>query len=291
MTLKKHIENTTAASNPSWITRWTTFIAGWWKSLPKGTRTRSAIIRTPHMRGSTRHTVLARFCGSPESAVSLCSSMWRSLMTWMLVASLSLGGALDAFAQSSPHKHKSKKPKSPPCQTGCKPDTSVPQVAADTPQDEAAQKELSELARALHSATPGAYERLAAFAGKNTTNIWGARAALALGYDDYARNRAVLDRTGAAGPGAKCGRLQSFTNHSARLPQYRDARGIAGSLRPYCGPGGTSAGGHRCSRCLSRNHVEVRASVRTCPRLSGRASACSRREGLSDSFLQIPVNR
>src|SRR6266700_3983521 len=244
MTLKKHIENTTAASNPSWITRWTTFIAGWWKSLPKGTRTRSAIIRTPHMRGSTRHTVLARFCGSPESAVSLCSSMWRSLMTWMLVASLSLGGAFDAFAQSSPHKHKSKKPKSPPCQTGCKPDTSVPQVAADTPQDEAAQKELS-----------------------------------------------VLDRAGAAGPGAKCGRLQSFTNHSARLPQYRDARGIAGSLRPYCGPGGTSAGGHRCSRCLSRNHVEVRASVRTCPRLSGCASACSRREGLSDSFLQIPVNR
>jgi len=117
--------------------------------------------------------------------------MWRSLMTWMLVASLSLGGALDAFAQSSPHKHKSKKPKSPPCQTGCKPDTSAPQVAADTPQDEAAQKELSELARALHGATPGAYERLSAFAAKNTTNIWGARAALALGYDDYARNRAA----------------------------------------------------------------------------------------------------
>src|SRR5258708_21658473 len=117
--------------------------------------------------------------------------MWRSLMTWMLVASLSIGGALDAFAQSSPHKHKSKKPKSPSCQTGCKTDTSVPQVAVDTPQEEAAQKELSELARALHSATPGAYERLAAFAGKNTTNIWGARAALALGYDDYARNRAA----------------------------------------------------------------------------------------------------
>ncbi len=112
-------------------------------------------------------------------------------MTWMLVASLSLGGALDAFAQSSPHKHKSKKPKSPPCQTGCKPDTSAPQVAADTPQDEAAQKELSELARALHGATPGAYERLSAFAAKNTTNIWGARAALALGYDDYSKSRAA----------------------------------------------------------------------------------------------------
>ncbi len=112
-------------------------------------------------------------------------------MAWMLVASLSLGVANEGFAQSSQHKRKAKKPKSPPCQTGCKPDTSVPQVAADTPQDEAAQKELSELARALHGGTPGAYERLSAFAAKNTTNIWGARAALALGYDDYSKSRAA----------------------------------------------------------------------------------------------------
>ncbi len=112
-------------------------------------------------------------------------------MTWMLVASLALGGALGAFAQSSQHKRKSKKPKSPPCQTGCKPDTSAPQVAADTPQDEAAQKELSELSRALHGGAAGAHEKLAAFAAKNSTNIWGARAALALGYDDYSKNRAA----------------------------------------------------------------------------------------------------
>ncbi len=107
----------------------------------------------------------------------------------MLIVGLSLGGAFDAFAQSSKHQHKTKKPKSPPCRTGCKPDTSVPQVAADTPEDEAAQKELSDLARALHNATPGAYEKLSAFAVKNTTNVWGARAALALGYDDYSKNR------------------------------------------------------------------------------------------------------
>jgi soluble lytic murein transglycosylase len=107
----------------------------------------------------------------------------------MLIVGLSLGGAFDAFAQSSKHQHKAKKPKSPPCRTGCKPDTSVPQVAADTPEDEAAQKELSDLARTLHNATPGAYEKLSAFAVKNTTNVWGARAALALGYDDYSKNR------------------------------------------------------------------------------------------------------
>jgi soluble lytic murein transglycosylase len=115
--------------------------------------------------------------------------MSRSLVALILIAALSFGGACDALAQSSKHHRKSKKPKSPPCRTGCKPDTSAPQVAADTPEDEAAQKELSDLARALHNATPGAYDRLSAFAVKNTTNVWGARAALALGYDDYTKNR------------------------------------------------------------------------------------------------------
>jgi soluble lytic murein transglycosylase len=107
----------------------------------------------------------------------------------MLIFGLSFGGAFDAVAQSSKHQRKSKKPKSPPCRAGCKPDTSAPQVAADTPEDEAAQKELSELARALHNVTPGAYERLSAFSVRNTTNVWGARAALALGYEDYSKNR------------------------------------------------------------------------------------------------------
>ena len=115
--------------------------------------------------------------------------MSRSFVAWILIFGLSFGGALDAVAQSSKHQRKSKKPKSPPCRTGCKPETSAPQVAADTPEDEAAQKELSEVARALHNATPGAYEKLSAFAVKNTTNVWGARAALALGYEDYSKSR------------------------------------------------------------------------------------------------------
>jgi soluble lytic murein transglycosylase len=115
--------------------------------------------------------------------------MSRTLVAWMLIFGLSFGGALDAFAQTSKHKRKSKKPKAPPCQTGCKPEISAPQVAADTPEDEAAQKELSEIARALHNGTPGTYEKVSAFAAKNNANVWGARAALAIGYDDYMKNR------------------------------------------------------------------------------------------------------
>jgi soluble lytic murein transglycosylase len=117
--------------------------------------------------------------------------MSRTLVALLLVFGLSFGGAFDAFAQSSKHHRKSKKPKSPPCRTGCKADTSAPQVVADTPEDETAQKELSDLARALHNGAPGSYEKLSAFAVKNTTNTWGARAALALGYEEYSKNRAA----------------------------------------------------------------------------------------------------
>ena len=115
--------------------------------------------------------------------------MTRSLTALVLVLVLSLGSSLDLFAQSSPHKRKSKKPAAPPCRTGCKPETPAPQVAVETPEDDAAQKELSGLARELRTGVPGAYARLSAFATKNTTNIWGARAALALGYEDFSKNR------------------------------------------------------------------------------------------------------
>jgi soluble lytic murein transglycosylase len=86
-------------------------------------------------------------------------------------------------------KKKSNKPKAAPCRAGCTPATTAPEITAATPEDEAAQRELSALARGLHTATPGAYDKLAAFATKNASNVWGARAALALGYDDYNKNR------------------------------------------------------------------------------------------------------
>ena len=63
-------------------------------------------------------------------------------------------------------------------------------LSAAAPDEEAAQRELSTLARSLRNVTPGAYEKLAEFAKKNATNVWGARAALALGYEDYNKNHA-----------------------------------------------------------------------------------------------------
>jgi soluble lytic murein transglycosylase len=95
---------------------------------------------------------------------------------------------LDLPAQTAHKKRKSSKPAAKPCRTGCTPNTSAPEITAATPEDEAAQRELSSLARALHNATPGAYDKLASFAGKNAGSVWGARAALALGYDDYNKN-------------------------------------------------------------------------------------------------------
>src|SRR5216683_2981078 len=149
----------------------------------------SATTRTPRPHAITNSTQTVRFSGSAENSVLFCTSMLRALIALILAASLSLGGAADAFAQSSRQKRKAKKPKAAPCQTGCKPETSAPNVAADTPADEAAQRELSDLARAMRNGVPGAYEKLSAFAVKNTTSVWGARAALALGYEDNLKNR------------------------------------------------------------------------------------------------------
>jgi soluble lytic murein transglycosylase len=153
------------------------------------TRTHLASIRTPRLRGIINRLRFGRFCGRFENAVSLGVSMMRSFLVLALALILSLGGSLDAFAQTSHHKRKSKKPASPPCRTGCKPETAPPQVPAETPEDEAAQKELSALARDVHGGTTSAYVKLSAFAAKNTTSVWGARAALALGYEDYSKNR------------------------------------------------------------------------------------------------------
>ena len=73
---------------------------------------------------------------------------------------------------------------------GCMTGTAEPDLTAASPDDEAMQRELSSLARALRNAAPGAYEKLAEFSRKNAANVWGARAALALGYDDYSKNHA-----------------------------------------------------------------------------------------------------
>jgi soluble lytic murein transglycosylase len=115
--------------------------------------------------------------------------MSRSLIAFMLAVALPLGGTLDGLAQSAQHKRKPKKPAAPACPLGCNAEPAAPQVAAATPEDEALQKELSELARSMHNGVAGDYAKLSAFATKNTTSVWGARAALALGYEDYSKGR------------------------------------------------------------------------------------------------------
>ncbi len=92
-------------------------------------------------------------------------------------------------AQSSKKRKKGKKTAAAPCRAGCKPETTAPDIATSSSDDAAALQQLSELARALHNATPGAYDKLASFATKRNGDIWGARAALALGYDDNQKNR------------------------------------------------------------------------------------------------------
>jgi len=94
----------------------------------------------------------------------------------------------DATAQAT--RKKKSRPKSAPCRVGCQPSTTTPDVITSSPEDLAAQKELSELARNLRNAAPGSYEKLAAFATKHGSDIWGSHAALALAYDDYQKNKA-----------------------------------------------------------------------------------------------------
>ena len=96
--------------------------------------------------------------------------------------------ATSAAAQSSKKKKKSKKPVQAQC-TGCKAQTTAPDITTSTAEDADALTQLSDLARSLHNATPGAYEKLSAFAAKHANDVWGSRAALALGYDDYQKNR------------------------------------------------------------------------------------------------------
>jgi soluble lytic murein transglycosylase len=92
--------------------------------------------------------------------------------------------------QRIPAQKKSKKRKAAPCNTAdCKLSTTAPEITSPTAADAAAQPQLGSLARGLHTATPGAYDKLSAFATKNAANVWGARAALALGYEDYSKNR------------------------------------------------------------------------------------------------------
>jgi soluble lytic murein transglycosylase len=126
---------------------------------------------------------------TPAPRASTKFSVWRRFAAVAAVLSLLLIGS-DALSQTKHKKRKSNKPKPSPCRMGCVTDTAALDLTSASADDEAIQRELSSLARALHNATPGAYEKLAEFSRKNAGNVWGPRAALALGYDDYSKNHA-----------------------------------------------------------------------------------------------------
>jgi soluble lytic murein transglycosylase len=148
--------------------------------------TLSATILTPRPR-STASGSQSMLASNP-TASPRADYLSRALAIAVSFALLAATPVDLPAAQTVHKKRKSNKTASKPCQTGCSPNTSAPEITAATPEDEAAQRELSSLARSLHNAIPGAYDKLAAFAGKNAGNVWGARAALALGYDDYNKN-------------------------------------------------------------------------------------------------------
>jgi len=110
-------------------------------------------------------------------------------MAAVIAALLTLGMAAGDLAAQATRKKKPRA-KSAPCRVGCQPNTTSPDVITSSPEDSAAQKELSELARNLRNAAPNAYEKLSAFSTRHATDIWGSRASLALGYDDYQKNKA-----------------------------------------------------------------------------------------------------
>jgi soluble lytic murein transglycosylase len=108
-------------------------------------------------------------------------------MAAIVASLLTFGIATTADAQAT--RKKKSRPKSAPCRVGCQPNTTAPDVLTSSPEDAVTQKELSELARNLRNAGPGAYEKLSAFSTRHAADAWGARAALALGYDDYQKNK------------------------------------------------------------------------------------------------------
>src|SRR5439155_24562311 len=225
MTLRKLIENMTVASNPSWTTRWIIFIAGWWRSSWMVISISSAIIPTRVPRATAE-------AESSSSAKLLAGSRvpcaWR-VAGALLTAFLCLGGSPEAWGQTHHKRKKSGRPKPVPCRSGCTPDTTVLEIVAATADDEAAQRELSILARALRNAAPGSFDRLSAFAKTNAGNVWGARAALALGFDEYNKNhgsQALAWFTKAKGDAVLSDYVSFWTGQTLRLLK-RNAEALA----------------------------------------------------------------
>jgi soluble lytic murein transglycosylase len=140
---------------------------------------RSANILTPCQLASTR---------SASNCFPRQRTFGAKYVALFLAVLLLLPCVHGASAQT--RRKKSTKHKAAPCRVGCKPDTTAPDVVTTSAEDASTHQELSGLARNLHNAVPGSYEKLSTFAAKHSSDLWGARATLALGYDDYQKNKA-----------------------------------------------------------------------------------------------------
>ena len=150
------------------------------------TRTPSASIRTPSLPAiaRSRQSFYVKFRYRSPAAAFLTRMAAGCLSLLLLFGDVSM--AFSASPQTTTHrkrsKKKSKKPAAP-CKADCGVNTSAG-IASPAAGDSASQSQLASLARGLHTAAPGAYDKLGAFSVKNSGNVWGSRAALALGYED-----------------------------------------------------------------------------------------------------------
>lgn len=155
------------------------------------TRTRSANIRIPSppaiARSRPSFYVKFRYRLPAAAFLTRMAAGCLSLLLLFGDASVAFAAAPQTATHRKRSKKKSKKPAAP-CKADCGVNAAAG-IASPAGGDSAAQIELASLARGLHTAVPGAYDKLGAFAGKNSGNVWGARAALALGYEDYSKNR------------------------------------------------------------------------------------------------------
>jgi soluble lytic murein transglycosylase len=161
VTSTKPEKNTTAVSARFWNSQWITSITGWWKFSPRAIRKPSENIHIPRPFCGTR-TIPVRFVG-------------RSLKA---AGALLIFAAGPAQAQTQPQAKAHKAHRTPASGASDSTEAASSSLA----------KQLETYSRELRKKNPAsAYEKLSAFANQNSANIYGARAALALGYHDYSK--------------------------------------------------------------------------------------------------------
>ena len=303
MTLRKLTENTIGGSNPSWTTRSTIFIAGWWRSSLRAIQTLSVNILTPRPRSIAsalshglfariRPRILARF---------IFPALWPLLVSFALLAATPLDLPR---ADRSQKRKRSNKPATEPCRTGCTPNTSAPEITAATPEDEAAQRELSSLARALHNADSrclrqagrvrwqkcrqrlGCSRRTRARLRRLQQKPFAASTGLARKSEKRLaprRLRSVLDRANATRVETKRAGVCRIADVQTRISEHWNQGTIPRGLRAVGDGSRQAAGRDRGSGSVFRHDRKARVTVAARAGVQIRTPIRPRRERLSSS--------